>query len=339
MKLSYSRLALKQAVPFRTSKAVRTDKQTLWVRIQHADVEGWGEAAPSDTYRQDLASAEKTLNTIAPLLVDLNPFHLETTLNRLVETFPDQLATIAAVDAALHDLIGKLLGIPVVHLLGLDERSIPITSYTLGIDTPDAIGRRAEQAAEFPIFKLKTGSPDDVAMLGAIRSVAPRKNIRIDANAAWTTSQAIESIRELDQFNLEFVEQPLPAEDLQGLARVRDAVRMPIIADESCVTLKDVHRVAGHVDGINIKLSKCGGIREAMKMIRVARALDLKIMLGCMIESALGIAAAAQLAPLADWIDLDGHLLLADGPFEGLGGRAGRLTIGSAPGLGVRQAS
>lgn len=335
MQLSWTRIQLKQAVPFRTAKAVRTDKETLLVRVRHGNVEGWGEAAPTDTYRQTLVSAEETLAAIAPRLTDANPFHLETILGSLIENHPDQLATIAAIDGALHDWIGKRLGLPVVHYLGLDERHMPLTSYTLGIDDPAAIAKRAEKASEYPIFKVKTGSTDDAAMIRAIREVAPAKVIRIDANAAWTPDEAIERIQALSEFNLEFVEQPVPAHDLDGMGRVRNAVDLPIIADESCVTPADIPKCSGHVDGINIKLSKCGGIREGLKMIRIARALGLKIMLGCMIESALGIAAAAQLAPLADWIDLDGHLLLADGPFDGLGGRHGQLTIGRAPGLGV----
>lgn len=339
MRLTWTRLHLKQAVPFRTAKAVRTDKQTLQIHLEYEDIVGWGEAAPTDTYRQNLESAEHALKAIAPELLGRNPFHLESLLNDLIARHPDQLATVAAIDAALHDWIGKKLGVPVVHLLGIDERTAPKTSYTLGIDEPDAIAHRAEQAAQYPIFKLKTGGPDDVAMLKAIRNVAPDKPIRIDANAAWTTQQAIDRIRELSQFNIEFVEQPLAADNYEGLARVRADVDIPIVADESCVTIQDVPKCAGCVDGINIKLSKCGGIREALKMIRVARALNLKIMLGCMIESELGIAAAAQLAPLVDWIDLDGHLLLTDGPFEGLDGADGQLTIGRGTGLGVRPRS
>ncbi|MCB9853954.1 MAG: dipeptide epimerase [Phycisphaerales bacterium] len=339
MHVSWTRLNLRQAVPFRTAKAVRTDKQTLQIHLQYQDVVGWGEAAPTDTYRQDLASAERTLQAIAPKLRGRNPFHLETILNELIAQHPDQLATVAAIDAALHDWIGKKLGIPVVHLLGIDERTAPKTSYTLGIDDPESIAGRALRAAQYPVFKLKTGGPDDIAMLRAIRNVAPDKPIRLDANAAWTCDQAIENIRELATFGIEFVEQPLPAADYDGLARVRAAVNVPIVADESCVTIRDIPKCAGCVDGVNIKLSKCGGIREAHKMIHVARALGLKVMLGCMIESELGIAAAAQLAPLADWIDLDGHLLLADGPFEGLNGANGRLTIGRGPGLGVRPRS
>ncbi|MCA9255448.1 MAG: dipeptide epimerase [Phycisphaerales bacterium] len=336
MRLTWNRLHLKQAVPFRTAKAVRTDKQTLLIHLHYEGVVGWGEAAPTDTYHQDLASAERTLNAVAPSLRGKNPFHLETTLNELVAQHDDQLATIAAIDAALHDWIGRKLNIPVVRLLGVDERVAPKTSYTLGIDDPDAIARRAEQAAGYPIFKLKTGSEDDDAMLEAIRRVAPHKPIRLDANAAWTCDEAIENIRRLERFRIEFVEQPLPADDYEGLARVRENVNVPIVADESCVTLMDVPKCAGVVDGINIKLSKCGGIREAHKMIHVARALGLKVMLGCMIESELGIAAAAQLAPLADWLDLDGHLLISDGPFTGLGGQDGRLTIAGGPGLGVQ---
>lgn len=335
MELTWNQLTLRQAVPFRTSKAIRTDKQTLLVRLERDGIVGLGEASPTDTYHQTVESGEIALAAIRPLLRDRNPFHLESTMAELVERFPGQLATVAAVDAAMHDWIGKRLGISVVNLLGLDERRLPLTSYSIGMDSPDEVAKRAEQASVYPVFKVKVGGANDLEMLAAIRRVAPRKPLRIDANGAWSVDQAVDAIQRMAEFNIEFVEQPLAAGDIDGLEKLTRSTTTPIVLDESCVLPGDIKYVAGKAAGINIKLGKCGGIRESMKMIRIAQASGLKIMLGCMIESALGIAAAAQLAPLADWLDLDGHLLLADGPFDGLGGAGGRLTPGGSPGLGV----
>jgi L-alanine-DL-glutamate epimerase-like enolase superfamily enzyme len=335
MEITWARQSLRMAVPFRTAKATRTDKQTLWVRVAHDGVEGWGEAVAVDTYGQSLDSAEATLPVIQSMLQNHAPWEVEDIVDALTARFPDQLATVAAVDAAIHDWTGKRVGIPTVHLLGLNPARVPTTSYTLGIDEPEQIRERLHAAADYPILKLKLGSPHDVQTLDLVRQIAPEKGLRIDANTAWTLSDALAWLPKLAEFGVELLEQPLPAGDLDGLRRLAETGLVPIVADESCVRPADVTKVASGVDGINIKLEKCGGIREAMKMIRVARGLGLKIMIGCMIESSLGIAAAAQLAPLADWLDLDGHLLLANDPFTGLGGRMGRLTVGGGPGLGV----
>lgn len=328
---------MKLAVSFRTATAKRTDKETLWVKVTHFGVEGWGEAAPVDTYNQSLDSAEAVLPTIRSLLLQFEPFDRENIIDLLLKTTPDQLATVAAVDAALHDWVGKLTGQPTVRLLGLNTSRLPQTSYTLGIDDPEQIEAKLEAAADYPILKIKLGSPRDARTLELVRRLAPAKTIRVDANTGWTLNEALSKLPQLAEFGVELVEQPLAASDLSGLKRLKELGTVPIVADESCVRPADVLRVAGHVDGINVKLSKCGGIREATKMIYVARAVGLKVMLGCMIESSLGIAAAAQLAPLADWLDLDGHLLLANDPFVGLGGKDGRLTVGQGPGLGVVQ--
>jgi L-Ala-D/L-Glu epimerase len=335
MNLTWSRLPLRLAVSFRTATANRTDKETIWVRVTHSGVEGWGEAAPVDTYNQSLDSAEATLSAIRSLLSQFEPFDLECIIERLLEGFPDQLATVSAIDAALHDWVGKLTGVPTIRLLGLNPSRVPPTSYTLGIDDPEQIEAKLEAAAPFPILKIKLGSSRDAQTLELVHRLAPGKIIRVDANTAWTLRDALAKLPQLAELGVEFVEQPLAAKDLSGLKRLKETGIVPIVADESCVRPADVLRVAGHVDGINVKLSKCGGIREAIKMIHLARAVGLKVMVGCMIESSLGIAAAAQLAPLADWLDLDGHLLLANDPFTGLGGENGRLTIGQGPGLGV----
>lgn len=338
MKLIWSRIQLKLADVFRTAKARRTDKETLWVKFEHEGVTGWGEAVPMDTYRQTLDSAEHSLQQIAASFErqPRNPLHIEDIVDDLLSRFDDQRATVAAVDAALHDWAGKRHGMSVVHWLGLDPARIPPTSFTLGIvDDPDALARKVRSVEQYPILKVKLGTDNDLQALTVIRQNAPDKILRVDANAAWTVEQALKRIPELLRFDIEFVEQPIPAGDIEGLRRIREANLCPIVADESCVRPADVVALRGCVDGINIKLSKCGGIREAIRMIHLARGMNMKIMLGCMVESSLGISAAASLAPLVDWLDLDGHLLLSEEPFAGVGGAEGKLTIGGGKGLGI----
>ncbi|MBX3396877.1 MAG: dipeptide epimerase [Phycisphaerae bacterium] len=335
MKLTWRRISIRPTNPFRTAKAVRLDKETIWVQLEHDGVVGWGEAVPMDTYRQTLDSSEAALHSMQALLAGRNPIHIEDISHDLIARFDDQLATVAAVDAAIHDWIGKRHGVPTVEWLGLNPKNHPLTSFTIGIDDSEIVAAKTRDAAEFPILKVKVGTPEGDQALRVIRRNAPDKLIRVDANMGWTVRQALEALPELKESRVEFVEQPLPANDIDGLRRLREAAILPIIADESCVRPADVLRLAGCVDGINIKLGKCGGIRPALKMIHLAKAYGMKIMLGCMIESSLGIAAAAQLAPLVDWLDLDGHLLISNDPFTGIDGRCGRLRIGGGPGLGV----
>jgi L-alanine-DL-glutamate epimerase-like enolase superfamily enzyme len=237
---------------------------------------------------------------------------------------------------ALYDLLGKRLGAPVYQLLGLNPERTPLTSFTIGIDEPAAMARKAAEAAkQYPILKIKVGTGHDSEIVRAIRE-ATDATLRVDANAAWTPKEAIRVIRELEPYNIEFVEQPLHPADLDGLRFVREHVNLPIIADESCVSESDIPRLVGAVDGINIKLMKCGGIHHALRMIHTARAHHLKVMLGCMIESSLAITAAAHLSPLVDYADLDGHLLVSDDPYEGVRVEQGKLILPERAGLGVR---
>lgn len=334
MQLSWQRLDLTLRHPFVTAAAVRTQKQTIWVRLEHAGIEGWGESVPADFYGQSLESSEQALQSIAgslPTGLD----HPHRFIDELLVRFDEQRATVAAIDAAVHDWIGKRDRTPTVVALGLDPAKAPPTSVTLGIDKPDRMLAKMAEIAAFPIWKVKIGTDAEKHTLALIREHAPSRTIRVDANMGWPADHALDRLRAIAPFNPELVEQPCAREDLATLRKLKAARIIPIIADESCVKPADVARVADSVDGINIKLSKCGGILEARRMIADARARGLKVMLGCMIESTLGISAAAQLAPAVDWIDLDGHLLLANDPFTGLGGENARLTIGGGPGLGV----
>jgi L-alanine-DL-glutamate epimerase-like enolase superfamily enzyme len=244
----------------------------------------------------------------------------------------------AAIDIAAHDLICKKLDVPLHAYFGLRADAAPRTSFTIGIDDVKVMMQKVAEAAEFPLLKVKVGTDKDEQVMDAIRSVTD-KTLRVDANCAWAPREAVKKIAMLEKFNVEFVEQPIPPGDVAGMRFVRENVALPIIADESVETSADIPPLAGAVDGINIKLMKCGGLREAVKMIQVARALGMKVMLGCMVESSVGITAAAHISPAVDYADLDGNLLLARDPFEGVRVEQGRIVLPAGPGLGVRTRS
>jgi len=341
MHLSWKRVRCHTRHPFRIARPGASvsgcDLERIIVRIEHDGVVGLGEAVPVPYYRQTLESAEQTLAAAGPLLGD-RPEPIEPIIDRLLERFDDQRATVAAVDAALHDWLGRRRGLPLWHMLGLDPSATPPTSMTIGIDEPDSIARKVAEAAGFDILKIKVGTPQDEQTLDIVRRAAPTQRIRVDANCGWTADIAAERIAALARFDLELIEQPIPPGQIDAVRRLRDALgprRPPIIADEDCVRPADVPKLAGAYDGINIKLCKCGGIVEALRMIAAARSLGLTVMLGCMVETSLGVAAAAHLASLVDYADLDGHLLLADDPFTGLQLERGIVCPGDRPGLGV----
>jgi L-Ala-D/L-Glu epimerase len=248
---------------------------------------------------------------------------------------PGQSSAEAAVDMALFDLAGQRLGVPVYELLGLDPSHTPQTSFTIGLDTPEVVVRKVREAAAYPILKVKMGSDDDREVLQAVRDNTSA-TLRVDANEGWTPAGALERLEWLHGLGVEFVEQPLPAGMLEETRELRRRSPLPFFADESVHRAADIPALAGAFDGINIKLMKCGGLAEALRMIATARAHGLRVMLGCMIESSLAITAAAHLSPLVDTADLDGNLLLDRDPFVGATVREGRLVLPDAPGLGVR---
>jgi L-alanine-DL-glutamate epimerase-like enolase superfamily enzyme len=300
------------------------------VELEHDGLVGRGEAAPVYYRGESTASATAYLSSLD--LPD-DPFALEDTL-----TGPaGDAAGRSALDAALHDWVGRRLGVPVWRLLGLSRRA-PVTSYTLGIDTLDGTRDRARRASSFRALKVKVGGADDVARLEAVRAESDAP-LRVDANEGWTLEAARELVPELVSLGVELIEQPFPAADLESFRALRELKPLPpVIVDEGCQDLADVAKVAGYADGINVKLAKSGGLREAVRMVHAARALGLSVMIGCMVESQLGVAPAAAIASLADWVDLDGHLLLADEPFRGLQFEDGRVLPSDGPGLGVEPA-
>jgi L-alanine-DL-glutamate epimerase-like enolase superfamily enzyme len=329
-------LHLRTKHPFIIARGGQSDYRTAWVKLTDPDgQEGWGEAAPTKFYGETLESVVAALNFYGTAL-PVDPFHIEDAERRWETMLRGNAAARAALSAALHDLAGKRLGVPVYRMWGLDPCKAPRSTFTIGLDTPERIRAKVLEAEQYPILKIKLGTDRDIEILRAIRD-ATDKEIRVDANCGWTVKGAIRMLPILEEFGVTVLEQPLPPEDLDGLAVVTAQSNMPVIADESCVTSIDIPPLAGKVDGINIKLAKCGSLREALRMIAIARAHGLMVMVGCMIESSLGITAAAHVAPLVDIVDLDGAALLANDPFIGAGIDGGQLTLPSGPGLGVRR--
>lgn len=333
MEFSAETIRLDLVHPFRIAREVSDHKHNVLVRISDGGLTGIGEAAPSRYYKEDAGSVLRALEE-APALLGGDPFELEATMDRLVSRFPGDPSARAAVDIALHDLVARRLDVPLYRWLGLDPAKTPVTSFTIGIDEPETIRRKVREAAGYPALKIKLGSERDLEIMHAIRSETDAR-IRIDANAGWTVDQAVEMVQRLSEFDVELVEQPLPPGSPEDWRRVRAAAPMPIIADESVLTSTDVPAMAGLVDGVNIKLMKCGGVREALRLIHTARAHGMSVMIGCMIESSVAITAAAHLSPLADYADLDGNLLISNDPFSGVAVRQGRLILPEGPGIGV----
>lgn len=334
MHLESERITLTLKTPFRIAHGSSDVRQNVLLRIGDGAYEGIGEAAPVRQHHETQASVLKYLRALDQYWPpSSDPFLLED----LLAALPDgSQAGKAAVDMALHDLVGKKLGEPLYRLLGLNPQRAPETSLTIGLGTVKEVQTKAREAAGFPILKLKLDSDSEhsLALVRAVRAVSDARLVA-DANCAWTAEQAIQIIPAMANLGLEWIEQPLPEEDLEGMCRLREASPLPVFADEPVRTAKDIPRLAGCVDGVNIKVQKAGGLREALRMIAVARAHDLQVMLGCMVETSVGITAAAHLAPLVDWADLDGTLLISNDPFSGVQVENGQLILPEGPGLGV----
>ena len=321
------------AETFVISREASDYDDVVQVSVVHEGVVGRGEAAPIARYGESAASALRFVEAHASLL-GADPFALEQIGERLAAV-PGEQAAKSALDAALHDLQGKLLGVPVWRLLGL-PRSGPPTSWTVWLGDPDDMARRAAAAAtRFRRLKLKLGGGDglDVERVRAVRAVTDLP-LMADVNEWWSLDEALDAIEQLAALGVEYVEQPLPAGDPAG-AELRRRSALPVYVDEDCHTLDDVARCREVAHGVNLKLAKSGGIREAVRMAHAARALGLGVMLGCMVESGLGIAAACVVAPLCDHVDLDGNLLLASDPCPGVAFVDGVQVPADAPGLGV----
>jgi L-Ala-D/L-Glu epimerase / N-acetyl-D-glutamate racemase len=324
------------AETFVISRDSSDESESVIVELRHAGHTGYGEGAPIDRYDEDGAGAVEFLDGCRGSLGG-DPFALDEILDSLPQT-PHTQAARAALDNALYDLCGKLTGLPVWRLLGL-RREGPPTCWTVWLGDPDDMARRAEKAApRFRRLKLKLGGGDglDLERVGAVRAVTDLP-LQVDVNEYWSVDEALEALPQLAALGVEYCEQPLPEGDPGG-AQVKAASPIPIYVDEDCHTLADVAACAERAHGINIKLSKSGGIREAIRMAHAARALGLGVMLGCMTEAGLGISAGAQLGSLCDFVDLDGNLLLLEDPWPGVEFRDGVQLPPDKPGLGVNAA-
>lgn len=339
MKLTHETIALHTTHAFTIARGGASEWRVVVVRITDDDgCSGWGEAAPSKFYGETADSVPAALALFAPVLERSDPWSLETIEEELNRVMCGNGAAKSAVSAALHDLAAKRLGVPLYRMLGLDPARAPRSSFTIGIGGDAELRQKVCEASAYPILKVKLGTDHDEEIVRVVREAAPEKILRVDANAAWNPKQAVRMIERLMQYDVEFVEQPLPPHDIEGLRFVRDRSPLPVIADESCIVASDIPRLVGAVDGINIKLAKCGGMREALAMVATARAHGMLVMMGCMIETSLGITAAAHLSPLLDYADLDGAALLADDPFRGASIDGGTIAIPDGPGLGVERA-
>jgi L-Ala-D/L-Glu epimerase len=328
-------VTLELAETFVISRSARDREDVVEVSLTCSGVRGFGEAAPIARYEESAESARAYVEEHAELVGD-DPFALEEIMARLPQR---ELAARAALDTALHDLQGKLVGQPVHRLLGL-PRSGPPTSWTIWLGDPDDMARRAAKAAgRFRRLKLKLGARDgrDVERVRAVRDVAGETPLQVDVNEAWSLDEALDALPQLAELGVAYCEQPLPAGDPGG-PQLKERSPLPIYVDEDCHTLADVAACAERAHGINVKLAKSGGIREAVRMVHAARALGLGCMLGCMVESGLGISAGAHVASLFDHVDLDGNILIAHDPWPGVQFVDGRQRPSEQPGLGVTRA-
>jgi L-Ala-D/L-Glu epimerase len=337
MNLTWSRLRLRSRHRFATSQGGIDEKETIVVRLEHDGLVGLGEATPSLLYGQTLDSTAAALEGMGALLGD-DPFAIDPIIARLIERYDDQRAAICAVDSALHDWVGRRLGVPVWRLLGL-ARPRRRTTFTIGVAALDEIRVKVDEAvaAGFEALKVKVGTEHDDETLAIVRErfAGP---LYLDANQAWSPADAPARIQALARFRPTLIEQPLAKDEWQHMAALRKLGVAPIFSDENCERPADVVRLHGAVDGVNIKFAKCGGIREALRMIALARGLGMGVMLGCFVASSLAIAPALTLAGLVDHADLDGHLLLAQDPFTGIERVGGDLELSDRPGLGIEHA-
>ena len=318
-----------------TTMSSSTFRDVLHFRLTRDGVTGWGEGAPIVRYNETAAQGAETLRGLAAWLDQADPWKyskLQAELSRKVE---GQYAMKAAVDIAVFDWLGKKLGVPLYRYFGLDAADAPLTTFSIGIDTPEVTKQKVREAEAYPVLKIKVGLNSDEETIAAVRSVT-QKPLRPDANEGWKTKEeAVRKINWLESQGAEFVEQPMPAAALDDMNWIRKRVHIPVIADEACLHPSDVAKLAPHFDGVNIKVDKCGGLLEAFRMIQIAKSLGLKTMLGCMVSTSVAITAAAHLSPLVDYADLDGNLLIGNDPVAGVKVVKGRLVLPTGPGLGV----
>jgi L-alanine-DL-glutamate epimerase-like enolase superfamily enzyme len=318
---------------FTIARSSASVASTTVVRLRWNGIDALGETAPNERYDESVASVTEQLGNLE--LGD-DPYALARLVDEPLAAGLLPPAAACGLDVALHDCIGKDLDRPLWRLFGLDKNATPVTSFTVGIAGIDETLDKVREIGNHPVLKVKLGGGNDVETVEAIRSIYTG-TIRIDANEGWTPDEAVAHLDALAKLDIEFCEQPIPAGTPERLRWIRERSKIPIVTDEDSKDARDLPALRGCVDGINVKLVKCGGIRGALAMIHTARAMGLKIMLGCMLESQILTAAAAHLSPLVDWADLDGPFLTASDPFSGIEYAAGKIVLPDGPGLGVRE--
>jgi len=339
IKLAFEPLVLATKHPFGISYGTTSDKTNILVKLGYDNYEGLGEASPVEYHNETHATAVAVLKDWQQSdILGNNPFAIVETCRRLDKSLAGNFAAKSAVEMALHDLVGKIVGQPTWRLLGLEQCKFPMTDFTIGIDTLEMVEKKTKEAVDagFKMLKVKQGTTFDKDIIKAVRKAAPNMPLRVDANGGWTVKQAIHMAHFLAEHNVEFIEQPLPkTAQVADFRVVREQSPLPIFADESICRSYDVARFAGAIDGVVVKLAKTGGLNEALKVIHTARAHGMQVMFGCMIESSLGVTAAAQLQSLCDYLDLDGAMLLANDPYSGAVYKDGYMQLSDRPGLGV----
>ena len=325
-------LKLRQA--WGLSRGTWTTRRNAFVRIERDGVIGLGEAAPIARYNETAESAAAFIEKARPVLDrDLRDYAVRGA--EIEAVGPGEHAAKAALDMAVLDWFAKTLGVPLWRLLGLGRDKIVTTTYSIGIDEVAVMQQKVRDAADFGVYKIKVGTADDRKIIEGIREVTA-KPLRADANEGWKTKEeALEMINWMAGLGVELVEQPLPAAQLEDYAWLKDRVKIPVFADESLILPSDLPRIAPYFHGVNVKLMKCGGVQEAVRLAAMGRALGLKLMIGCMIETSLGISAGAAVASLFDYADLDGNLLISNDAFRGVETIKDRLVLNDKPGLGV----
>lgn len=334
MKLTWKKYDLQLKHTFRISRSARDIAPVVILLLEHDGITAYGEASPSSRYGETVETVEAFFAKINLQRFD-SLFLIDDILKYVDSIATGNTSAKCAVDLALHDWIGKKLQVPLWKMWGLNPSKVPLCSFTIAIDSKEIVEKKVREAEEFPILKVKVGLDNDKEMIETIRNITD-KPLYVDANEGWKTREkALESVRWLQEQNVAFVEQPMPAAQFDDIRWLRDNSTMPLIGDESVLRLSDIPKLAEAYSGINIKLMKCTGLREATKMIHTAQATGLKIMMGCMIETAVGISAGAQLGPLLDYCDLDGNVLISNDPFDGVRNIKGKMQLSDKPGLGA----
>ncbi len=320
-----------------TTMASDTFRETVHVHYTRDGVTGYGEGAPIIRYKEYPKEAKQAIDAISSAIEAGDPWKFDFFLDDIRKKLgPNQHAAMAAVDIAVMDWVGKKLNIPLYRFFGVDPAKAPVTTFSIGIDTPEITKQKTLEAADFPVLKVKVGLKTDEPTIEAIRSVT-RKPLRVDANEGWTDrEEAIRKINWLETQGVEFIEQPMPAHMFDDIKYVRSKVHLPIIADEACTDAASIPQLHEAYDGINVKLDKSGGMLEAHRWIKMARALNMKVMLGCMVSTSCTCTAAAHLSPLVDYADLDGNLLIANDPYSGVKVEKGKIVLPDGPGLGLK---